>query len=130
MIEFEVRSEARDECKDITGLVQRSIAALGVEDGICLVYIPHTTAAVTINETADPDVIGDILQSLDQMFPWNDRRYSHREGNSAAHIKASLMGSSVTVPVHQGQLAMGTWQGILFCEFDGPRTRQVRVQVV
>jgi secondary thiamine-phosphate synthase enzyme len=104
------------------------VAAAGITDGLCVVFVPHTTAAVTINENADPDVKADILMALRQAVP-DSLPYGHAEGNSPAHVKAGLVGSSVTVIVSGGRLQLGTWQGICFCEFDGPRTRQAWVHV-
>ena len=98
-------------------------------EGLCLIYVPHTTAAVTINESADPDVAADILKALDRLVPW-EAGYRHREGNAAAHIKSTLMGASQWVGVEGGRPVLGTWQGIFFCEFDGPRSRQVHVRYV
>lgn len=119
---------ARTEFIDVTGKVQQVIKESGVKDGTCTVYVPHTTAAVTINENADPSVRRDILSSLNRLIPFDDN-YSHSEGNSAAHIKASIIGSSETIIVVDGRLALGTWQGIYYCEFDGPRRRTLLVQV-
>lgn len=102
---------------------------IAVKEGICLIYCPHTTAAVTINENADPSVAQDILGQINKIVPFDDN-YTHMEGNSAAHIKSSIIGAGVLVPVKGGQLALGTWQGIYFCEFDGPRSRKVYVQAV
>jgi len=113
---------------DITREVERAVAECERDEGICTVFVPHTTAGVTINENADPCVCADILKELNKVIPFDDA-YAHAEGNSAAHIKASLMGSSVNVPVQGGRLVFGTWQGIYFCEFDGPRTRHVMVDV-
>ncbi len=110
---------------DVAGAVKKS----GVKDGICLVYVPHTTAGVTINENADPSVKSDILMGLREMVP-DDLDYDHGEGNSPAHIKASLVGISASVIVSGGRLVFGTWQGIYFCEFDGPRSRKVYVKAV
>lgn len=112
---------------DITERVQQAAAALGVADGLVTVFVPHTTAGVTINENADPDVVHDMLAQLETMVPWNQPFYRHGEGNSAAHVKASMMGSSARVPVQGGRLKLGRWQGVWFCEFDGPRTREVWV---
>ncbi len=111
---------------DVTGLVQAAVAELGLADGAVLVFNPHTTAGVTINEGADPDVVRDMLGVLDRLVPWRDG-YRHAEGNAAAHVKASLMGSSITIAVQGGQLQLGTWQKIWFCEFDGPRRRRLWV---
>ena len=105
------------------------VSASGIEDGICHVFVPHTTAAVTINENADPDVVRDITEILEKIVPWRGD-YAHSEGNSAAHVKASMLGFSETVFVEGGRLALGTWQSLYFCEFDGPRTRKVWVKVV
>jgi len=98
-----------------------------VRDGVCTVFVPHTTAGITINENADPDVVADMIYALDQAVPWTSPRYRHGEGNTAAHVKASLMGNNVQVPVRGGRLQFGTWQAIYLCEFDGPRTRKVWV---
>lgn len=114
---------------DITARLQEIIAREKVMDGRALVWVPHTTAGLTVNENADPDVVRDILASLDQRFPW-DGGYAHSEGNSAAHIKSSLMGCEKTLIIKNGQLALGTWQGLYFCEFDGPRKREVWVKLV
>ena len=124
----QVKTSAKTDFIDITRSVEEAVRKSGVKDGICWVYIPHTTAAVTINENADPSVSGDILMELNKIVPSQDS-YQHLEGNSPAHIKASLVGSSVTVFVESGRLVLGTWQGIYFCEFDGPRNRQVFVKV-
>ncbi len=126
---FSLRTTARCEFVNIDAQVQQAVAASGVRDGVCVVFVPHTTAAVTINENADPDVRRDIIAELDKVIPLADN-YQHMEGNAAAHIKATLVGSSATVLVQDGRLALGTWQSLFFCEFDGPRTRQVWVRVV
>lgn len=128
MESFSVRTGSRTELIDITSRVAEAVRKSGVEDGLCCVYVPHTTAGVTINENADPSVRRDILMELNKIVPFDDG-YTHGEGNSAAHIKASMVGPSVTVPLQGGRLALGTWQGIYFCEFDGPRSRQVLVTV-
>ena len=111
---------------NITSLVQDAARELGIRDGSVTVFVPHTTAGITINENADPDVVRDITTALDRLVPWRGD-YQHGEGNSAAHIKASLMGSSVRVLVSGGRLQLGAWQGLYFCEFDGPRHREVWV---
>jgi secondary thiamine-phosphate synthase enzyme len=130
MIEtFQVKTSAKTDLIDISRSVEEVVRKSGAKDGICWVYVPHTTAAVTINENADPSVSRDILMQLNKIVPFQDG-YQHSEGNSPAHIKASLIGSSVTVFVESGRLALGTWQGIFFCEFDGPRNRQVFVKVL
>jgi secondary thiamine-phosphate synthase enzyme len=126
---FEVRTSTQTEFIDITRSVQEAVKKTGVKDGICIIYIPHTTAAVTINENADPSVIHDILMELNKIVPFKDP-YHHMEGNSPAHIKSSLVGCSGTVFVESGKLVLGTWQGIFFCEFDGPRNRKVHVKVI
>ena len=114
---------------DVTQQVYEAVRKSGVQDGICVVFCPHTTAGVTINENADPDVVHDLLVALDKAYP--DRsEFRHAEGNSSAHVKASCIGSSVTVLVENGGLLLGTWQGIYICEFDGPRTRRFFVKVV
>ncbi len=125
---FRVNTSKRDELLDLTAQIQEVVLQSGVRSGVCTVFVPHTTAGVTINEHADDDVARDILASLDRLVPWRDD-YRHGEGNSAAHIKASLMGSSVTVLVEEGRLVLGAWQGIFFAEFDGPRSRKVYVKI-
>ncbi|WP_079933063.1 secondary thiamine-phosphate synthase enzyme YjbQ, partial [Carboxydocella sp. ULO1] len=117
-----VRTGARDQLVDITDRVQQVVSQRGVKSGLCVVFVPHTTAGVTINENADPDVVTDMLTVLDKLVPWR-ANYRHGEGNSAAHVKASLLGSSVTVIIEEGRLQLGTWQGIYLAEFDGPRER-------
>ena len=123
---IKVNTRGRAQFVDITGEVGRAVSELHCEDGLALVFVPHTTAGITINENADPDVVADIESALERIVPWQGG-YRHGEGNSAAHVKASLMGSSVTVPVAGGRLKLGTWQAIYFCEFDGPRSRDVWV---
>lgn len=120
----------RVEMIDITARVAECVRQSGVTDGVCLIFVAHTTAGITINENADPDVPHDILATLDRMVPMECADYRHIEGNTAAHVKASLVGSSVAVIVEGGRLRLGTWQGIFFCEFDGPRRREVWVKVV
>ena len=124
-----VKTHAQTEMIDITSEVQSALQAENFSDGICMLYVPHTTAAVTINESADPSVRRDILMVLNQMVPWK-ADYRHMEGNSAAHIKSSLVGASELIMIENGRLVLGTWQGIFFCEFDGPRTRKVQVKVM
>jgi secondary thiamine-phosphate synthase enzyme len=123
-----VKTSARSEMVDVTGQVQRHVAETGVKEGRLTLYVPHTTGAVTINEGADPAVKADILMMLDRLIPW-EAGYRHMEGNAAAHIKASLVGASETVLISGGRLVLGTWQKIFFCEFDGPRTRRLHLQV-
>jgi secondary thiamine-phosphate synthase enzyme len=129
MERFEVRTHERTEFIDVTREVAAIVARAGVASGLCTVYVPHTTAACTINEHADPDVARDMLMEVNKIVPFDDD-YRHDEGNSAAHIKSSLFGSSHAIPIEQGRLALGTWQGIFLCEFDGPRTRHVCVQIM
>jgi secondary thiamine-phosphate synthase enzyme len=126
---FEVSTRSRDQMMQITDRVQRAVQESAVERGQVVVYVPHTTAGITINENADPDVVHDMIKQLDEMVPWRQPFYQHAEGNSASHVKASMMGSSVTVLISDGRLVLGTWQGVWFCEFDGPRTRSVHVAV-
>ncbi len=128
MKELDVSTGARDDFVDITDRVREAVAASGVSDGVCRVFVPHTTAGVTINEGADPAVTRDMIAGLDRTVPWN-AGYAHAEGNSAAHIKASLVGASETIFVRGGDLVLGTWQAIYLCEFDGPRHRRVLVRV-
>lgn len=121
-----IRTHSRSELVDITPLVRDVVRKSKIENGVCYVFVPHTTAGITINENADPSVRQDILAELNKLVPWQGD-YSHLEGNAAAHIKASLVGSSETIPVEKGDLVLGTWQGVFFAEFDGPRRREVWV---
>ena len=123
-----VQTSSQTEMVDVTGQVQKELSASGVEEGRLTLYVPHTTAGVTINEGADPAVKADILMVLNQMVPWK-ANYKHMEGNSPAHVKASLVGSSETVIISGGRLILGTWQKIFFCEFDGPRNRKLHLQI-
>jgi secondary thiamine-phosphate synthase enzyme len=125
-IEFEINSRVKEEFIDMTSTVKKIIEDSGIRTGICTVFVPHTTAGVTINENADPSVQSDILNTLRTIVP-DTLPYTHMEGNSPAHVKASLMGSSVQIIINEGGLALGTWQGIYFCEFDGPRRRKVYI---
>jgi len=125
---FTVKTRSRVEMLDITARVAEAIREEGLEEGIAVVFVPHTTAGVTINENADPDVTRDIVAETNKIVPFDDA-YHHSEGNSAAHIKSCLFGPSLTVLVSGGRPVLGTWQAIYFCEFDGPRTRQVHVAV-
>jgi secondary thiamine-phosphate synthase enzyme len=124
--EFTVRTGRQVEFVAISTEVQKIVTDAGLEDGVCDVYVPHTTAGITINEGADPDVVRDMTKELNKIVPFDDD-YLHAEGNSAAHIKTSMMGNSATVFVKDNRLVLGTWQTIYFCEFDGPRTRRVLV---
>ncbi len=129
MEKFQVNTTDQTVLINITPKIQELIDQKGYQKGICQIFIPHTTAAVTINENADPDVKHDIITEINKVIPFNDNYY-HTEGNSAAHIKSSLFGSSELIPVENGRLQLGTWQGIFFCEFDGPRRREVWVQLL
>ena len=128
-MEFSVKTTRPQEFVDITGLVNKAVKESGVKEGIVTVFVPHTTAGVTINENSDPDVITDILSALNKTYPERNG-YLHIEGNSHAHIKASLMGSSCNVIIENGALKLGIWQGIYFCEFDGPRNRKVYIKIM
>jgi secondary thiamine-phosphate synthase enzyme len=130
MTSFQVRTKERNELVEITSQVREFLTKSGLRDGICVVYVPHTTAAVTVNENADPDVVHDVLLHLGRTIPQQQSGFRHGEQNSDSHIKTSLVGPSVTLIVHQGELVLGRWQGVWFCEFDGPRTRTVHVQLV
>jgi secondary thiamine-phosphate synthase enzyme len=121
---IEVKTQAKEEFIDLTHVIKKEIASSQIKNGICLVFVPHTTAGVTINENADPTVKEDFLMALKKLIP-DSLPYQHSEGNSPAHIKASIVGSSVHLLIENGQLSLGTWQGVFFCEFDGPRRRKV-----
>ena len=129
MESIEITTRSRTEVVDITTQVERLVSQSGVSRGVVFVFSAHTTAGMTVNEHADPDVMGDVLAALEGLAPRRGA-YAHTEGNSDAHIKASLMGNAVSLPVEAGRLSLGTWQGVFFCEFDGPRRRQALVQVV
>ncbi|RQD78286.1 MAG: YjbQ family protein [Candidatus Syntrophonatronum acetioxidans] len=129
MKELTVKTSQRTQFVDITSRVQELVREEGEEEGICHLYVPHTTAGLTINENADPAVSVDIINTLNNVIPF-DGDYRHLEGNSAAHIKASLMGPSLSVLIKNNRLVLGTWQGIFFCEFDGPRSRRIYVKVL
>jgi secondary thiamine-phosphate synthase enzyme len=124
-----IRTHKRIEMIDITSQVQRAVDRKGISEGVCVIFVPHTTAAVTINENADPDVPRDIIGHLAALIP-QQGAFRHREGNADAHIKVSLTGSSETILINQGRLVLGTWQSLFFCEFDGPRSRKVHLQVI
>jgi secondary thiamine-phosphate synthase enzyme len=128
-IKLNVRTGKHTQMLDITQDVQQAVADSGVQSGICIVFIPHTTAAVTINENADPDVVRDFTTEINKIVPWEDGYY-HMEGNSAAHLKSSMIGFSEQVIIEDGRLVLGTWQGIYFCEYDGPRSRKVYVKIM
>ncbi|MFO7750701.1 MAG: secondary thiamine-phosphate synthase enzyme YjbQ [Desulfobacteraceae bacterium] len=124
-----VKTSAKTQMIDITSQVDKAVKTSGIENGLVHVYSMHTTAAVTINENADPSVETDILNTINRMVPWDDN-YKHMEGNSAAHIKTSLFGPSELIPLEKGAMVLGTWQGIYFCDFDGPRNRKVNVKII
>jgi len=126
---LDVRTSGRSEMVDVTSQVQSVLSGSGITDGTVTVYVPHTTAGVTINENADPDVVHDVLGALEDAVPWRASFYQHGEGNSAAHAKSSIVGCSTTIPVSGGRMVLGTWQGVFFCEFDGPRSRKLIVTV-
>ena len=126
---LKVKTTSRTEFVDITTDVENLVRSAGFKEGLCMVYVPHTTAAVTINESADPSVKADVLMVLNDIIPW-EASYRHLEGNSPAHIKSSLVGASELIAVEKGRLALGTWQGVFFCEFDGPRSRKVHVRLM
>jgi len=127
--EITIQTITQTQILDVTTQVQKVVRESGIAEGLCCVFVPHTTAGITINENADPSVKQDIVMELNKVIPFNDK-YSHLEGNSAAHIKASIIGSSVNVPVKNNNLLLGTWQGICFCEFDGPRQRHLYVKII
>jgi len=129
MITLDLRSRQTVEMIDVTAQVRDAIRQSGIRSGLALVFTPHTTAAVTINENADPDVVADLCMEINKIVPFDDH-YRHAEGNSAAHLKSSLFGASETLIVEDGAPVLGTWQGIYFCEFDGPRSRRLHIQVI
>jgi len=129
LIKLDITTNAHTEMKDITRLIQKTVTDSGIKDGICTVFVPHTTAAVTINENADPDVVRDFTKEINKIVPWEDG-YHHAEGNSAAHLKSSMIGFSEQLIIDKGRLVLGTWQGIYFCEFDGPRHRHIYVKII
>ena len=126
---LKVKTQAKTELIDITSKIGQLVQQSGIEKGLCMLYVPHTTAAVTINESADPSVKSDILMILNQIVPW-EAKYRHMEGNSPAHVKSSLVGASELIAIENRALVLGTWQGLFFCEFDGPRTRKVHVRIM
>ena len=129
MFEIPVRTSSHTQMLDITRQVQQAVTESGVSDGICIIFVPHTTAVVTINENADPDVQTDFMKEINKIVPWEDG-YLHMEGNAAAHLKASMMGFSETVIIKDGRLVLGTWQGIYFLEYDGARNRKVIIKIM
>ncbi len=128
IIRKSVKTTRRNEFVNITSLVQNALSECDKKDGSVTVYVPHTTAGVTINESADPDVVSDIINHLEKLVPPN-KGYAHMEGNADSHIKSSIIGCSISIPYEKGKLLLGTWQGIFFCEFDGPRNRKLLIQV-
>ena len=124
-----VKTSSKTELIDITSKIATLVKESGVSEGLCMLYVPHTTAAVTINESADPSVRGDIMMVLNQIIPW-DANYKHLEGNSPAHVKSTLVGAAELMVIENGSLVLGTWQGLFFCEFDGPRTRKMHVRIL
>jgi len=129
MTRLPIKTNSQTEMIDVTALVQAQVSESGISEGLCVVFVPHTTAAVTINESADPAVKQDILMVLNKVIPWKEA-YRHMEGNSPAHLKTSIIGSSETIMVENGRLVLGTWQGIFFCEFDGPRIRKLDIRLI
>jgi secondary thiamine-phosphate synthase enzyme len=127
--EITIKTNTQTQILDITAQVQKIVSESEITEGLCCVFVPHTTAGVSINENADPSVKQDIVMELNKVIPFDDN-YSHLEGNSAAHIKASIIGSSVNIPLKNNNLLLGTWQGICFCEFDGPRQRHFYVKII
>lgn len=125
-----LQTSRRDEMIDITRKVASIVAREGIQNGLAVVYCPHTTAGITIQENADPDVKHDILMRLNEVYPWEHPKYRHAEGNTASHLKALTTGTSQTIIINGGKLVLGTWQGIYFCEFDGPRSRQYHIQLI
>ncbi len=128
MYTINVKTQSKTAMVNITSQIQEAVKSSGVRNGICTVFVPHTTAGVTINENADPDVVSDILKEINKIVPFDDN-YSHIEGNSAAHIKASMFGFSLQVIINETKLILGTWQSVYFCEFDGPRNRNVHINI-
>ena len=124
-----VKTHERTELLDVTSEISQIVKKSGIDQGLCMVYVPHTTAGVTINESADPSVKSDMLMVLNQIVPWK-ADYRHMEGNSPAHVKSTLVGASELIAIEKGRLVLGTWQGIFFCEFDGPRSRKLHVRIM
>ena len=130
IIRQKVQTQQRSEMIDITSRVAKMVEEKGVKEGYVIVYVPHTTAAVTINENADPDVKHDMLKKLEELIPKRESYYRHGEGNSDSHVKTSFVGNSAIVLIEEGELVLGTWQGVYLCEFDGPRSREVVIKVI
>lgn len=129
MLKFSIVTDSRVCYKDVTKEINQLIKSSGIDSGVCFIFIPHTTAAVTVNERADPSVMRDVAAALNKLIPMDDN-YHHLEGNSAAHIKSSLVGAFQVLPVENGQLVLGTWQAVFFCEFDGPRNRNILLKIL
>lgn len=129
LFQFPVSTKKNEEFVDITYLIKQAVEKSKIQNGIAVVYCPHTTAGITINENADPDVVRDIISTLDRVFPIHGD-YRHIEGNSHAHLKSSYMGAEKTIIIHEGKLVLGTWQSVYFCEFDGPRNRKVFIKLI
>lgn len=129
MKELSVSTREHTEFVDVTERVRREVKAAGVREGVVTLFVPHTTAGITIQENADPDVVHDLKLALERAVPWKSPDYRHAEGNTAAHVKAAMVGSSLQVFIRDGDLAFGTWQGIYFCEFDGPRSRKLWMKI-
>ncbi|EIJ78171.1 hypothetical protein PB1_11444 [Bacillus methanolicus PB1] len=125
-----IRTNKRDEFYEVTSEVEKAVKESGIKEGVAIVYCPHTTAGITINENADPDVKRDMIRRFDEIYPWHHSLDRHMEGNTAAHMKASTVGSSQQIIITNGKLLLGLWQGIYFCEFDGPRTRTFYVKIL
>lgn len=126
---LKVKTSSRTEMKDVTSEIAKAVAETGIINGLCVAYVPHTTAAVTVNERVDPDVMLDVSDALSEQYP-HEHGWRHSEGNSDSHVKSSVIGPSIAIPVENGRLTLGTWQGVFFCEFDGPRNRNLYIQVV
>jgi len=127
---FTLKTNSHTDIINITSTVRQFVRQCDVREGLCVIYVPHTTAAVFINEGADPDVVRDIIYKLEELIEWHDPNYRHMEGNAAAHIRSSIIGNSRVIPILEGDLTLGTWEAIFFAEFDGPRTRRFIVQVI
>lgn len=127
---FEISTTKRDEIRDITREIISTVKKSGIQNGIAVVYCPHTTAGIAINENADPDVKHDVLMRLNEVYPWEHPQYRHTEGNTASHLKSITAGASQNLIIHEGELLLGRWQGIYFCEFDGPRRRQYYLKII
>ncbi|AIE60092.1 UPF0047-like protein [Bacillus methanolicus MGA3] len=130
MQKFTIRTNKRDEFYEVTSEVEKAVKNSGIKEGVAIVYCPHTTAGITINENADPDVKRDMIRRFDEIYPWHHTLDRHMEGNTAAHMKASTVGASQQIIISNGELLLGIWQGIYFCEFDGPRTRTFYVKII